>query len=118
MEGSISMPTNDEAYDEAIKLQEEGKMEEAVAKLQELLQKAPDYPLAHAALSVFFSRLEKHDEAVEHAQKVCDLEPEDPFSFVAKSLVCQKAGKLPEAEEALMQARNAQMAAHRDRAGQ
>ncbi|MFH1268241.1 MAG: hypothetical protein ABIK89_21180 [Planctomycetota bacterium] len=110
------MPTVDEAYDEAIKLQEAGNMEEAVGKLRELLREAPDFPLAHAALSVFFSKLEKHDEAVEHAQKVCDLEPEDPFSFVAMSLVCQKAGRLPEAEQALMQARNAQAAAYQGRA--
>jgi len=110
------MPTVDEAYDEAIKLQEAGNLEEAVGKLRELLREAPDFPLAHAALSVFFSKLEKHDEAVEHAQKVCDLEPEDPFSFVAMSLVCQKAGRLPEAEQALMQARNAQAATYQGRA--
>ena len=105
------MPTNEETYDEAITLQQEGKMEEAVAKLQELLQQDPNYALGHAALSVFFSREEKHDQAVEHGQKVCDLEPEDPFSFVAMSLICQKAGKLAEAEEAMSQARQAQMAA-------
>jgi len=110
------MPTSDEAYDAAVKLQEAGNMEEAIGKLQELLRGAPDHPLAHAALSVFYSRLERHDEAVEHAQKVCDLEPEDPFSFVAMSLVCQKAGRNREAEQALMQARNAQAAAYQDRA--
>ena len=66
-----------------------------------------------AALSVFYQRLDRNDEAVEHAGKVCDLEPEDPFSFVAMSTICQKAGRIAEAEKALAQAHQAQMAAHR-----
>ncbi|MHC4402729.1 MAG: tetratricopeptide repeat protein [Planctomycetota bacterium] len=105
------MPTNEEMYDAAIDLQQQGDLDGAIGRLQELIEQASDYALAHAALSVFFSRLEKHDEAVEHAQRVCQLEPEDPFSFVAKSLICQKAGLLPEAEQALMEARQAQMGA-------
>lgn len=109
------MPTNEQMYDEAVKLQQDGNPEDAVGKLQELLRQDPKYALAHAALSVFYSKLEKHDEAVEHARKVCELEPEDPFSFVAMSLICQKAGRLREAEESLMEARRAQFAAQRDR---
>jgi len=109
------MPTKEEMYDEAILLQQQGKMEEAVGKLQELLGQAPDYALAHAALSVFYGKAEEHDQAIEHGQKVCELEPEDPFSFVALSLICQKAGRLREAEEALMQARQAQFAAYQNR---
>ena len=105
------MPTHEEMYDEAIELQQGGKTEEAVGKLQELLGQDPRYALAHAALSVFYGKLEKFDEAVEHGRKVCELEPEDPFSFVALSLICQKAGLVAEAEQALMQARQAQMGA-------
>jgi len=105
------MPTNEELYDEAIQLQQDGKMEEAVGKLHELLGQDSGFALAHAALSVFYGKLEKYDEAVEHGRKVCELEPEDPFSFVALSLICQKAGLTHEAERALMEARQAQMAA-------
>jgi Flp pilus assembly protein TadD len=50
---------------------------------------------------------------VEHAGKVCELEPEDPFSFVAMSTICQKAGRIAEAERALAQAHQAQMASYR-----
>ena len=101
------MPTSVEMYDEAITLHEDGKVEEAVGKLQDLLKDAPDYALAHAALSKFHSLLEKHDEAVEHAKKVCELEPEDPFSFVAMSMICQKADRMADAEQAMGQARDA-----------
>lgn len=106
------MPTNVEMYDEAIRLQQEGKAEEAVGRLQALLEQDPGYALAHAALSVFYSRAEKHEEAIEHAQRVCELEPDDPFSFIALSLVCQKAGRIMEAEQAMMQARQVQFSAH------
>jgi len=105
------MPTNEQMYDEAIALQQQGKVEEAVGKLQELLGQDPQYALAHSALSVFYEQLEQHDNAVAHARTVCEMEPDDPFSFVALSLVCQKAGRLPEAEQALMQAREAQILA-------
>jgi predicted Zn-dependent protease len=107
----MTMPTSADRYDEAIQLQQDGKLEEAVGKLHNLLGTDPKYALAHAALSVFYGRMEKYDEAVEHGKKVCELEPEDPFSFVALSLICQKAGLLREAETALAQARQAQMAA-------
>ena len=105
------MPTSDQIYDEAIELQQAGKLEEAVAKLRELVGQDPDFALAHSALSVFYGKLDKYDEAIEHAQKVCDLEPEDSFSFMALSLICQKGGRLQEAEQAQMKARQVQVAA-------
>src|SRR4030042_5274910 len=105
------MPTNEALYDEAIELEQRGDREGAIAKLHELLKQDAQDALAHAALSVFYGKLEKHDEAIEHAAKVCELEPDDPFSFIAKSLVCQKAGRIMEAEQAMMEARRAQAAA-------
>lgn len=107
------MPSEVDRYDEAIRLQQGGQLEEAVAKLEQLAADHPDYALAHAALSVFYQRLDRDDEAIEHARKVCELEPEDPFSFIAMSTICQKTGRIAEAEQALMQAHQAQMAAHR-----
>lgn len=105
------MSPTDQRYDEAIALQQSGDVEGAIQKLKELVGEEPNYALAHAALSVFYSRQDKFDEAIEHGRKVCELEPEDPFSFVALSLVCQKAGRISEAEQALWQARQSQAAA-------
>jgi predicted Zn-dependent protease len=95
------MPTVVQLYDEAIELQQAGKLEEAVGKLEGLIADHPDYALGHAALSVFYGKLGRQDEAVEHARKVCELDPDDPFSFMAMSLICQRAGRLPEAEKAM-----------------
>jgi Flp pilus assembly protein TadD len=107
------MASIEQQYDEAIALKEEGKLEEAVTKLEAVVEEAPEYALAHAGLSVFYSNLGRHSEAVEHAQKVCELEPDDPFSFMAMSLTCQKAGRLAEAEQALSQAMEKQWSAAR-----
>ena len=98
------MPSADQMYDEAIDLKEAGKLEDAVGKLEELIAEHPDFTLAHAGLSVFYGKLDRHGEAVEHAQKVCDLEPDDSFSYMALSIVCQKAGKMTEAEQAMSKA--------------
>jgi tetratricopeptide (TPR) repeat protein len=78
-------------YDEADKLKDEGKLDEAAAKLNESLAADPKYALAHAALAVVLQRLGKHDEAISHAQTVCELEPDDPFGHTALSVIYQRA---------------------------
>jgi tetratricopeptide (TPR) repeat protein len=110
------MSTPDSLYDEAIELQQAGKLNEAVARLESLAGSHPDFALAHAALSAFYSKLGRHPEAVEHALLVCELDPDDPFSYMAKSLVCQRAGMIREAEEATAEAMNRQWASQRGQA--
>lgn len=112
------MATSVEMYDEAIQLEQTGQIEAAIGKLQEILQQDPQYALAHAALSVFYGKLGRYDEAVQHGQQFCELEPEDPFSYVALSLICQKAGRIVEAELAMVQARLAQVALYRKQMSQ
>ena len=99
------MPTLHELYDEGDKLKDAGRLEEAAAKYQEIVAQDPNYALAHSALAVVFTRLKRHDEAIKHAQTVCQLEPNDPFSFTAMSVTYQRAGKIPEAEDAMARAR-------------
>lgn len=105
------MPTNEQLYDEADKLKDAGKMEEAIAKLNELLAQDPKYTLAHSALGVLYGRVRKHDEAVKHALEACRLEPNDPFSYTALSVIYQRAGLIPEAEDA--KARAQMLSGHR-----
>jgi tetratricopeptide (TPR) repeat protein len=100
------MSTHDALYDEAVALKEKGDLEGATEKLKAILADDPNHALAHAALSVVYGQLSRFEEAVEHGQKVCELEPDDPFSFVALSLICQKAGLIEEAELASARARH------------
>lgn len=103
------MPESHVLYDEADKLKDAGKLEEAAAKLHELLKNDPNYALAHSALAVIYTRLKQHDAAIEHGKKACELEPNDPFSFTALSVTYQRAGKIFEAEDAMARARMLQM---------
>ncbi len=99
------MPTNEQLYDDAERLKDAGKLEEAVAVLEKLLEQDPNYALAHSALAVHYGKLKRHDEAIRHGLKVCELEPNEPFSFTAMSVTFQRAGRIPEAEEAMARAR-------------
>ena len=40
------------------------------------------------------------EKAIEHANKVVELEPDDTFSYTALSVIYVKCGKIPEAEAA------------------
>lgn len=99
------MPTREELYDEADKLKDAGKLEEAVTKYEEALAIDPQYALPHSALAVVYTRLQQHDQAIKHALRVCELEPSDPFSFTALSVTYQRGGKIQEAEDAMARAR-------------
>lgn len=85
------MANTNALYDEADKLKDAGKLDEAAAKLGEALAEDPKFALAHSALAVVLQRLGRHDEAIQHAQQVCQLEPDDPFSFTALSVTFQRA---------------------------
>ncbi len=78
-------------YDQADKLKDEGKLDDAVAKFKEALAADANYALAHSALAVVLQKLGRHDEAIQHARRVCELEPNDPFSFTALSVTYQRA---------------------------
>jgi tetratricopeptide (TPR) repeat protein len=99
------MPTIDELYREHEKLKEAGKLDEAAAALEKALELDATYALAHSALAVIYGRLNRHPDAIRHGLKVCELEPNDPFSFTALSVTFHRAGKIPEAEDAMAKAR-------------
>ena len=99
------MTDRDDQYAAAETLKNEGKLAEAVASLEGLVAKQPDFALAHSALAAWCTRLERHDEAIQHARKVCELEPKDPFSYTALSVACMRGGRITEAEDALARSR-------------
>ena len=78
------MSKSHELYNEAEALKEEGKDQEAIAKLNELLAQDDGFVLAHLALSVLYGKTGRHEDAIGHVQKACALEPDDPINFVAR----------------------------------
>ena len=51
----------------------------------------------------------KLDEAISHALKVTELEPNDSFSFTQLSVIYQRCGRIAEAEDAMARAHQVQM---------
>jgi Flp pilus assembly protein TadD len=94
------MPTPNELYDQAADLRDKGDKEGAVAKLEEAVAIDPAFSIGHGMLAKLYADLAKADQAIEHAQKVAELEPDDAFSFTALSVIYQRCGRIPEAEHA------------------
>lgn len=105
----MSSETKESRYDAAIALKEAGNREEAIRQLEELCADFPDYALPHSALSMLYSKQGDFAQSLAHAATVCELEPQDPFSFTAMSILARQSGDKAAAEEALAKAQAAQM---------
>lgn len=94
------MPTPDSLYEEAIALRDGGDKPGAVAKLVEAVEIDDKFTIGHGMLAKLYADLADADRAIAHAKKVVELEPDDTFSYTALSVIYQRCGKIPEAEEA------------------
>lgn len=96
----ITMSNPDQQYDEAVKLKEAGDLEGAVKVLKGIVETTPTHVLSHSALAVYLQKVGRPDDAIQHAIKVTELEPNDPFSFTQLSVIYVRCGKIQEAEDA------------------
>ena len=85
------MRTVNELYKAHEQLKREGKNDEAITKLEELLKQDEKHVLAHLALSVLYGKANQHELAVTHAEKAVEIEPQDTFNWTALSTTYQKA---------------------------
>ncbi|WP_437186115.1 tetratricopeptide repeat protein [Planctomicrobium sp. SH668] len=102
------MSTPHQNYDAAINLKNAGDLDGAIALLKENAVQHPEHADTHAALAVYLQRQGNFDDAISHAKKVCEILPNDPFSYTQLSVIYVKCGKIPEAEEAKARAHMAQ----------
>ena len=65
-------------------LKDEGKFDESIALLLEILEEAPQHTICHFTLAVLYGKIDEHTKAVE-------LDPTDPFSYTAMSVTYQRA---------------------------
>ena len=99
-------------YKEADKLKDEGKLDEAIVKLNELLGADENHVLSHLALAVIYGRVGKHDDAVRHGQRACEIDANDPFNFTAMSVTFQRAWQGTQKQEYIQMAEDAMARAH------
>ena len=99
-------------YNEAESLKDDGKFEEAIAKLKELLEQDDTHVLPPLALAVVLGQVNNHDDAVKHAQRACELEPTEAFNFTALSVTSQRAWAGTQRQEYIQLAEDAMARAH------
>ncbi|MEZ6130886.1 MAG: hypothetical protein R3C59_19625 [Planctomycetaceae bacterium] len=96
--------TPDQLYDEAVKLKDAGDLEGAVSALMKILEIDNDHLHTNMALGVYLQRLGRPDDAIRYATRVTEIQPDDPFSYTQLSVIFQRCGKIPEAEDAMARA--------------
>ncbi|MBX3421470.1 MAG: tetratricopeptide repeat protein [Pirellulaceae bacterium] len=84
------MSTISERYNAAEKLKDEGKSQEAIAALRDILNDDPHHVLSHLTLCRLYTLAGEFQQAIEHGRKACELEPNEPFNFTALSLTFQR----------------------------
>jgi Flp pilus assembly protein TadD len=94
------MPTPDELYEAAVAQRDAGDKMAAIETLKEAVALDPAFAIGHGMLAKLYADMAMADEAIEHARKVVELEPDDTFSYTALSVIYQRCGRIPEAEEA------------------
>lgn len=99
-------------YNQAEQLKDDGKLDEAIQKLQDLLAVDSTHVLSHLALAVLYGRVGQHEKAIEHGQKACQLDPDDAFNFTAMSVTFQRAWQGTQRAEYIHMAEEAMARAH------
>lgn len=103
------MPTPNELYDQALELRDRGDKPAAIAVLEQAVAADPAFAIGHGMLAKLYADLAEADKAIEHALRVVELEPDDTFSYTALSVIYQRCGRIPEAEQAKAMAWQKQM---------
>ena len=75
------------------------------------LSRNPKEP-GNAPLAVLYGKLDKHEDAIRHAEKACELEPNDAFSFTAMSVTYQRAWQGTQNPQFIQLAETAMARAH------
>ncbi|MEZ6094811.1 MAG: tetratricopeptide repeat protein [Pirellulaceae bacterium] len=76
---------------EAEKLRGEGKYAEAIDAIKKALEIDESFVRGHLALAVLYHNTNEHELSCQHAERACELEPNDAFNYAALSVTYQRA---------------------------
>ena len=85
-------------YYTALDLMANGKLDEAVAAYRESLNTDPTFTEAMHGLARVLQDLQRYDEAIEVANMIAKIDPDDVLAHTSLSVLYQKKGMIPEAE--------------------
>jgi tetratricopeptide (TPR) repeat protein len=86
-------------YYAALDLMAEGQTERAVDELRRSLSADPTFTDAMHGLTRALEDLGRFEEAIEMAKRLSELDPDDVLPHTRLSILYQKKGMIPEAEE-------------------
>ena len=92
-------------YDDALALFQENKLPEAIQKLEDLIQRDSTFEDAYEALSIFYSRADRLDDAIETAKKWIRLNPTAIMAHTNLSRFYMQKDMITEAEHEQAEAR-------------
>ena len=86
-------------YYAALDLMADGQTESAVGELRNSLTADPTFTEAMHGLTRALEDLGRYDEAIDMAKRLSELDPDDVLPHTRLSILYQKKGMIPEAEE-------------------
>jgi len=92
-------------YYAAIDLYADGKHEEAVAEYEKSIAADPTFIDALHGLARAYQDMERYDDAIAAAKRIAQLDKDDVLAHTSLSILYQKKGMVPEAEEEANKAR-------------
>ncbi len=94
-----SQVSPEDLYYAGVEALAEGHYEEAIARYREALQLDPGFLDALHGLAQACVHAERWDEGIHAAQELIRMAPDDPLGRTSLSILYQRKGMIPEAEE-------------------
>ena len=96
-------------YKEGFDFFVKGQIGEAIARYRDALAVDATLAIAWNGLSMALAKMGELESAIEAAEKLVELEPDDPLSHTNLSRILMQKGLIPEAEDARARAMALQM---------
>jgi tetratricopeptide (TPR) repeat protein len=88
----------EDPYYAALDLMADGKLEDAVVAYRESINIDPAFTEAMHGLARVLQDLQRYDEAIEVANMIAKIDPDDVLAHTSLSVLYQKKGMIPDAE--------------------
>jgi Flp pilus assembly protein TadD len=98
MSDTANRQKSEDHYYSALDLMADGHLDEAVAAYREALAADPTFTEPMHGLVRALQDLQRFDEAIEAAQKIAEVDPDDVLAHTSLSVLYMKKGMIPEAE--------------------
>jgi tetratricopeptide (TPR) repeat protein len=92
-------------YYTALDLFADGEPEQAIAEYRKSVEADPTFTEAMHGLARAYQDMERYDEAIATAKRITELDKDDILAHTSLSILYQKKGMIPEAEEEANKAR-------------